>query len=362
MNAERWVEVERLFHAAFDRPPSDRPHFLRQACGGDVALYDEVQSLLDESDPGDSFLDNAAAPTGSTLIGRKLRDYHLHGWIGAGGMGEVYRARDLKLGREVAIKLLPPALAHDPERIARFRREAQILATLNHPHIAAIYALEEVDDVVGLVLELVDGPTLADRLGSGPLSAQEAATVAGQIAAALEDAHAKSIIHRDLKPANIKLTPAGNVKVLDFGLAKALAADAADAAPNLATVAATREGVVMGTASYMSPEQARGLPVDHRTDIWAFGCVLYEMLAGRKAFAGETTADCAAAILHAEPDWAALPGSTPDVLIQLLRRCRPHRRYRGSGNGWCDGHFLRHSGDSRHDAAGGCYRCCAREQ
>ena len=320
MNAERWVEVERLFHAAFDRPPSDRPHFLRQACGGDAALYDEVQSLLDESDPDDAFLENAAAATGSTLIGRKLRDYHLHGWIGAGGMGEVYRARDLKLGRDVAIKLLPPALAHDPERIARFRREAQILATLNHPHIAAIYALEEVDDVVGLVLELVDGPTLADRLVSGPLSAEEVAAVAGQIVAALEEAHAKGIIHRDLKPANIKLTAAGTVKVLDFGLAKAMAENAADA-PNLATAEATRDGVVMGTGSYMSPEQARGLRLDHRTDIWAFGCVLYEMLTGRKAFAGETMADCAAAILHVEPDWAALPPSTPEALIQLVRRC-----------------------------------------
>jgi serine/threonine-protein kinase len=329
MTAERWLEVERLFHAAAERQPDARPAFLRHACGADERLYAEVQSLLDESSPGDSFLENPAIdfattyverPKRPSMVGRRLREYELQAQLGAGGMGEVYRARDRKLGRDVAIKVLPAPLAHDRDRVARFRREAQILATLNHPHIAAIYALEEVDDVLGLVLELVDGPTLAERLSTGPLAVREAVTVARQMAAALEAAHEKGIVHRDLKPANIKLTLAGTVKVLDFGLAKALA-DRALPDAGLGPVDATREGVIVGTATYMSPEQARGLALDQRTDIWAFGCVLYETLAGRKAFSGKSVADCMAAILQREPDWNALPSSTPASVIELLRRC-----------------------------------------
>ena len=327
MTLERWQDVERLFHAALDLPVHARAAFLEESCSGDVALIGEVQSLLDESSPSDAFPDESAidsppdrGPTRS-LVGRRLSEYELQSWLGAGGMGEVYRARDVKLGRDVAIKVLPTLLAHDADRVARFRREAQILATLNHPHIAAIYALEESDDVLGLVLELVEGPTLAERVIKGPVALNEALTIARQTADALEAAHAKGIVHRDLKPANIKFTPDGVAKVLDFGLAKAASDRAMPAVTALATVDATREGMILGTAPYMSPEQARGLAIDHRTDIWAFGCVLYEVLTGRKAFRGETVADCVAAILGKDPDWAALPASTPTSVTTLLRRC-----------------------------------------
>jgi serine/threonine-protein kinase len=328
MTPERWVEVERLFHAALERPPLDRAAFLDDSCSGDTSLRDEVQSLLDESSPGEEFLEGppvgiAAAldvPPQQRLLGRRLSEYELHSWIGAGGMGEVYRARDIRLGREVAVKVLPEQLSTDPERVARFKREATILATLNHPNIAAIYALEESEDVVGLVLELVEGPTLADRLSSGPLSVTDALAMARQTADALEAAHVKGIVHRDLKPANIKLTAAGRVKVLDFGLAKAVDRVEPDVTAR-PTIDVTREGTILGTAAYMSPEQARGLPVDARTDVWAFGCVLYEALSGQKAFRGNTLADCVAAVLGREPDWNALPASTPATTVALMRHC-----------------------------------------
>ena len=254
------------------------------------------------------------------LTGRRLGVYHLQALLGAGGMGEVYRAHDTRLGRDVAIKILPPAFTSDPDRLARFEREARVLASLNHPNIGAIYGFED----GGLVLELVEGETLAERVQRGPVPVAEALTLARQIADALEAAHEKGIIHRDLKPANIKVTPAGTVKVLDFGLAKAVAGDASS--PDLThsptiTVAGTREGVILGTAAYMSPEQARGLAVDKRTDIWAFGCVLYEMLTGRTAFGGATVADTLAAILERAPDWSALPAATPSTVARLLTRC-----------------------------------------
>jgi len=325
MTADRWADVERLFHAACERRPHERAAFLLRECGGDHLLYAEVQSLIDESAPEDSFLEgavfDAGAPTADSLpaAGRRLGEYQFQSWIGAGGMGEVYRARDLKLGRDVAIKLLPPAVARDADRVARFRREARMLATLNHPHIAAIYALEESDDTLGLVLELVEGPTLADKLREGPLPLADAMTVARETALALEAAHAKGIVHRDLKPANIKLTPEGTVKVLDFGVAKAITAE--PGADTIATADVTRDGVIVGTAPYMSPEQARGLPVGIRTDIWAFGCVVYEVFTGRRAFGGETAADCLAAVLERAPDWEALPPSTPPALTALLRQC-----------------------------------------
>jgi Tol biopolymer transport system component len=244
--------------------------------------------------------------------------------LGAGGMGEVYRARDARLGRDVALKLLPEAFAADAERMARFEREAQVLASLNHAHIAALYGLEESGGVRALVMELAEGPTLAERIAAGPLPPEEALPVAKQIAEALEYAHERGVVHRDLKPANIKVTRDAAVKVLDFGLAKALegGAPAADASnsPTL-TMAATRAGVILGTAAYMSPEQARGKPADRRADVWAFGCVLYEMLAGRPLFAGETVGDTLAAVIRADPDWNGLPAATPAALRRLLRRC-----------------------------------------
>jgi serine/threonine-protein kinase len=248
-------------------------------------------------------------------------------------MGEVWRALDTRLGREVAIKVLPEAVASDPSRAARLEREARLLAALNHPAIATIHGFEQADGVSLLVLELVNGPTLAERLHRGPLPVREALAVACQIAEALEAAHEKGIIHRDLKPSNVKLAPDGRVKLLDFGLAKALDGEGAksDVSKLSTETSATDAGVVLGTAAYMSPEQARGEPVDERTDIWAFGCVLYETLTGKRAFAGATGSDVLAAILEREPDWTALPEATPSSVRSLLLRClgkKPDRRLR----------------------------------
>ena len=256
--------------------------------------------------------------------GSRIGPYEVAGPLGSGGMGEVYRARDTKLGRDVALKILPPAFAGDADRVARFRREALLLASLNHQNIASIYGLEEATGTTALVLELVEGPTLADRLKQGALALNEALGLARQIADALEAAHEKGIIHRDLKPANIKITPDGQVKVLDFGLAKMLESEAAPSplsmSPTL-SAHATNAGVILGTAAYMSPEQARGRPVDRRADIWAFGCVLYEMLTATRAFAGEDLTDTFAAIVRGEPEWSTLPAETPPAIRQLLRRC-----------------------------------------
>jgi serine/threonine protein kinase len=270
--------------------------------------------------------------------GTRLGPYEILTPLGRGGMGEVYRARDARLGRDVAVKILPSDFIADPERKTRFEREARTLASLNHPHIAAIYGLEETDGVTALVLELVEGATLADRLQRGPIPIAEALTIARQIAHALDGAHEKRIVHRDLKPANVKITPDGTVKVLDFGLAKAGAGD--DSSPDVSqspTVAVndTRAGLILGTAGYMSPEQARGRPVDKRSDIWAFGCVLFEMLSGRMTFSGDTISDIIAAILEREPQWDQLPESVPPTVQRLLRRCLekdPKRRLRDIGD------------------------------
>jgi Tol biopolymer transport system component len=240
-------------------------------------------------------------------------------------MGEVYRARDGKLARDVALKILPPLFARDPERLARFSREANLLAILNHPNIAAIYGFESSDHSPALVLAMVEGPTLADRIERGPIPLEDALPIARQIADALEAAHAQGIVHRDLKPANIKVRDDGIVKVLDFGLAKAMAVDSSPGvvarSPTITSPAATAMGTIMGTAAYMSPEQARGRPVDKRSDIWAFGAVLYEMLTGRRAFDGEDVSDSLANILKREPDWSALPAETPPAIERVLRRC-----------------------------------------
>jgi Tol biopolymer transport system component len=262
--------------------------------------------------------------------GVRLGPYEVLTLIGRGGMGEVYRASDSKLNRDVALKILPSEFASDPDRLARFKREAQLLASLNHPNIAAIYGLEESNGPRALVLELVEGPTLADRIAEGPIPIDESLPIARQIADALEAAHEKGIVHRDLKPANIKITAAGTAKVLDFGLAKAIVGETTSGdlsqSPTL-TVNGTRDGVILGTAAYMSPEQARGKPVDKRSDVWAFGCLLYEMLTGRAAFTGETASDTIAAILGHEPEWSSL--KTPASLRRVLRRCLekdPRRR------------------------------------
>jgi eukaryotic-like serine/threonine-protein kinase len=276
------------------------------------------------------------------LQGIRLGPYEVVGPLGAGGMGEVYRAKDTKLGREVALKLLPEHLAQDPERLARFEREARTLAALNHPHIAQVYGLEDAPSPTGsgaglraLVMELVEGPTLAERIASlgapggstrpAGLPLDEALPIAQQIAEALEAAHDQGIVHRDLKPANIKVRPDGTVKVLDFGLAKVVDGHAstatADESPTITSPAMTMRGEILGTAAYMSPEQAKGKPVDRRADIWAFGCVLFEMLTGRRAFEGEDVSDTLAAVLRAEPAWDALPAKTPGHVRTLLARC-----------------------------------------
>ncbi len=257
--------------------------------------------------------------------GAKLGPYEVVSPLGAGGMGEVYRARDPRLERSVAIKSLPQAYASDPERLARFEREARLLASLDHPNIAGIHGLEDVAGSRYLVLEFVEGETLGARLARGPLSVRETLEIGAQIAAALEAAHERGVVHRDLKPANVMLTPSRVVKVLDFGLAKAGGPDAGGASnlsvsPTVA-LSATGQGIILGTAPYMSPEQARGAAVDRRTDVWAFGSVLFECLSGRQAFAGDTVSDVIARILEREPDWSAIPAAAPARLRDLLRRC-----------------------------------------
>jgi eukaryotic-like serine/threonine-protein kinase len=336
METSRWEAAARLCHAALQRPAAERRAFLRDACAGDAALFAEVESLLAHEASAGAFLESS--PVGialRALAGREdtvsqirasapqLEGYEVLSLLGVGGMGEVYRAVDMDLGRQVAIKILPDAFASDPERLARFEREAKTLASLNHPNIAQIYGFEKSDGVRALVMELVEGATLADRIAQGPIPIDEALPIARQIAEALEAAHENGIIHRDLKPANIKLRPDATVKVLDFGLAKALEPVAGDVSqsPTITNAMMTRVGVLLGTAAYMSPEQARGKPVDKRSDVWAFGCVLYEMLTSKQAFRGDDITETLASVVRAEPDWEVLPADTPPNIRTLLFRC-----------------------------------------
>src|SRR5688572_3379968 len=273
--------------------------------------------------------------------GTRIGGYEIGSAIGAGGMGEVYRARDTRLDRDVAIKILPEPFASDPERVARFEREAKTLAALSHPNIAIVHGVEDVNGSRALVMELVHGPTLADRIAAGRIGLDDAVDIARQVAAALEAAHSQGIVHRDLKPANVKIRDEGTVKVLDFGLAKALSPAAASGSgltmsPTL-SLQATNAGVILGTAAYMAPEQARGRAVDTRADIWAFGVVLFEMLAGQRPFDGESISDTLASILKSEPQWSALPSDVPPSVVRVLRRCLqkdPQKR-------------LQHIGDAR---------------
>ncbi len=344
MKPEQWQQVERLYHAALELAPDERSRFIAAACAGDEALHREVESLLECDDQVGLFLEKPAkevlagqiasyyAPASPLLAGQKINDYEIRSLLGAGGMGEVYLARDLKLGRDVAIKLMPDYLARDPERVRRFEREARILAALDHPNIAHIYAREQNGEQRFLVLELVPGLTLTERLQQRPLTVTEALPIFRQIAVALKAAHDRGIIHRDLKPANIKITPDGTVKVLDFGIAKTLRPALATAdgseislrhSPVTRTDTLTHEGMILGTVAYMSPEQARGREqqLDHRADLWSFGCVLYEALTGRQPFRGETVSDTLGAILSEEPDWHALPKHLPVSIQYLLRQC-----------------------------------------
>jgi serine/threonine-protein kinase len=318
---ERWQQIESLFQEALGRDPSERNAWLREACQGDSDLRREVTSLLANHQAATDFEPWAAAAVAQLIDklaslepGQCLGPYCIECFLAAGGMGNVYRATDTRLHRQVAIKVSAARFSE------RFEREARVIASLNHPHICQLHD-------VGpnyLVMELVEGPTLAESIRQGPLRLEEALAIARQIAEALEAAHDKGIVHRDLKPANIKITPAGVVKVLDFGLAKAAEDRAAAGDPNESptqTISATRAGVILGTPAYMSPEQARGAAVDKRADIWAFGCVLYEMLTGRATFRGETTSDILASVLKEDPDWSALPADTPRPVHRLLRRC-----------------------------------------
>ncbi len=326
MDQELWRKAEELFHAALECAPDARQAFLDRACHKNDDLRRQVELLLAKDEEAGSFLERppleqttATFTVAASLIGRQIGPYRIVAPLGVGGMGEVYRAHDSKLGRDVAIKTLPAEFARDPERLARLRREARTLASLNHPNIAAIYGLEESEDTDCLVLELVEGET-----PRGPLPLAEALRVLEQIAEGLEAAHDKGIIHRDLKPANVKVTPQGRVKVLDFGLAKAIWGFEGNQDLSQLTAVSDLESVdgqVLGTPGYMSPEQARGREVDRRTDIWAFGCLMYELLTGKRAFQGGTVPKTIAAVLEREPDWLALPAKTPERIRELLRQC-----------------------------------------
>jgi Tol biopolymer transport system component len=316
--------VNELFYAALEREPETRLSFLESACGEDADLRHQVELLLSKQEEAGSFLEiPAIAYTAGTQMAtvnsptQQFGAYRIVSPLGAGGMGEVFRAHDSKLGRDVAVKFLPSEFARDPDRLARFRREARTLASLNHPHIGAIFGLEEHGELECLVLELVEGEVLR-----GPLAVTRALEYARQVAEALEAAHAKGIIHRDLKPSNIKVTPQGQVKVLDFGLAKAIWGPEQNPSFSPATGAErmTLAGHIVGTPGYMSPEQANGSGVDERTDIWAFGCLLYELLTGKRAFRGETISE--------EPNWQVLPATTPPKIRELLRQCLQRDRSR----------------------------------
>ena len=326
-------KLKALFDAALKVDVRERGEFLEQACAGDEELRREVESLIQSYEEGEGFLSGQALEDAAQALaqenvqlgaGRVIGSYEIFDRIGVGGMGEVYRARDRDLGREVAIKVLPEVFSRDRRRLRRFQREAQLLASLNHPNIAAIYGLEESDGMQFLVLELVPGPTLAEKLEKGRLLVEEALEFCRQIAEGLEAAHEKGIIHRDLKPANIKITPEDKVKLLDFGLAKVFERETAPgdrSQSRTGGTGTTETGVILGTAAYMSPEQARGKPMDKRTDIWSFGCVLYECLAGKQLFRGETPTDILAAIVNQEIDLQWLRQTTPAPIRSLLRRC-----------------------------------------
>lgn len=335
MDAERWRKIEQVYYAVLEREVSDRPAFLQQACAGNEELRREIEALVARDQQAESFLQcpvlemvarawardlpTLHKPVNAGLAaGLLIGPYEVICPLGAGGMGEVYRAHDRKLGRDVALKILPQEFARDPERLARFRREARTLASLNDPNIAAIYGLEEFDGATCIILELVEGEALR-----GPLPIPKALDYARQVAKALEAAHEKGIVHRDLKPSNVKVTPQGRAKVLDFGLAKAVDMEDRVGPSQLSTASGVETvlGQVMGTPSYMSPEQARGQKVDQRTDIWAFGCLLYELLAGQRAFRDERVTETVSAVLESEPDWQALPSKTPASIRELLRTC-----------------------------------------
>jgi serine/threonine protein kinase len=330
---ERWQQVRQIYEAALERTGDDRDAWLRTACATDPTLRSEVESLLEHEPHTAAFLETTVASVAAAVLphgiggepaGRRIGRYTISSWLDAGGMGDVYRGRDSTLERDVAIKVLPREFAGDTERVARFRREAHVLGTLNHPNIATIYGFEDAGDVLAIILELVDGSTLAQLLarkkGGGPtlrgaspssdrgLAIGEALGLARQIADALEAAHDKGVVHRDLKPAHVMVRLDGTVKVLDFGLAAAFGVHGRGIGDTSPPPSGDPLPAVFGTPAYVSPEQAHGQEADKRTDIWAFGCVLYEMLTGRSAFGGATTSETIAAFNYPQPDMPAVPG------------------------------------------------------
>src|SRR5579863_9112767 len=329
MSPARWGQVRQLLYDALQRQPSERTEYLKRECGNDSVLMDEVKSFIDSAESDDRALLSSTLTALHLVPGIRLGQFEIVSLIGAGGMGMVYRAHDTRLGRDVALKTLPLELACSPGHMARFRREAQTLAALDHPNIAAVYGLEEFDGAAWIVMELIEGETLG-----GQLPIQKALNFARQVAEALEAAHEKGIVHRDLKPSNVRVTPQGRVKVLDFGLAKAVGVEDGGCPPHLSAGSGgveTMAGQVLGTPSYMSPEQARGQRIDQRSDIWAFGCLLFELLAGKRAFRGENTAEIISAVLQSEPDWRALPSGISAAIKELLHSCLnkdPNRRLR----------------------------------
>jgi len=332
MTQSRWQKVEELFHAALEREPSDRIAFLIEACNGDSELRREIESLVSAAEPKFEFLDRPAMEVeakaisleqNGSLSGRRFAHYVIGPLLGVGGMAEVYRARDMRLDRDVAIKVLPGYSSLDAVRFGRFRREAKLLASVTHPNIAAVFGFEQVDDVCAVIMELIEGETLSDRIVRKRPTLDEVLAIAGQIAAAVEAAHSKEIIHRDLKPSNIRLTTDGTVKVLDFGIAKMLEPEAETEIRRVTgpTTFSTEAAVIVGTVAYMSPEQARGKKVGRPSDVWAFGCVLFEMLAGSRPFEGTVWTDMIAKIASEDPDWGKLPATTPASIRSLLEDC-----------------------------------------
>jgi eukaryotic-like serine/threonine-protein kinase len=338
MSSSGWKRIEDIFHQALDRPPDEREAFLRDACRDDSELGREVASLLAQVGKDEDFMDRSAMdveaeaiaeqPSGR-LSGRVIAHYHIASLVGHGGMAEVYRAHDTHLDRDVAVKVLLGSSSLNAESLARFQREAKLLASVTHPNVASVYGFERADDLWALIMELIEGETLADRIQRKPLEIDEALRIAADIAAALEAAHARDIIHRDLKPSNVRIASDGTVKVLDFGLAKIL--QQTNQPDERRQTFFTQGLPILGTVAYMSPEQARGRMVDKRTDVWAWGCVLYEMLTGRRAFEGSTWTDTIARIAGENPDWEKLPISTPAAVRNLLKDCLekdPERRLR----------------------------------
>jgi serine/threonine protein kinase len=340
--------VEALCHEALEREPAERAAFLADACDGDEALRQEVESLVAGDERARYFIEMPALEilarqrsdpedlprVGRVVPGTRFGAYEVMSIVGSGGMGDVYRARDTSLDREVALKVLPEHFATDPERLARFEREARLLASLNHPNIAVIHGIEEANGVRALILELVDGQTLAELVARGPVPLDEAIRLICQVAEGLEASHGHGIVHRDLKPANVKVRPDGVVKVLDFGLAKVIEGGLHVPRPLSPDASDSQSGILLGTAAYMSPEQIKGATVDRRADVWAFGCLLFEMLTGHAAFRGDTAGEILARVLRDEPDWAAVANTPPDVQ-RVLRRCLqkdPRARLRDLGD------------------------------